>query len=99
MDPALQGADMRHGATDELAQSGRLPVFLSQAVSVAWVSTSCSSACVLYLGLYVGSLEGTQKSRPLKGTKSEVSRNSSGNSGLEQINIVSTAFYHKMSSA
>lgn len=85
---------MRQVATEKLAQLGCLPVFLSSAVSVAWVSSSCSSASGLYLCLYVGSQEGTQQPRALKGTKAEASRNFSGNSGLEQVSMVSTAFHH-----
>lgn len=83
---------MRQGATKELAQLGRLPVFLSSAVIVAWVSSSPVSG--LYLCLYVDSQEGTQQPRALKGTKAEASRHFSGNSSLEQVNIVSTAFHY-----
>jgi hypothetical protein len=65
------GQHMRQVATDELTQLGRLPVFLAQAVSVAWVSASRSFASGLYLCLYVGSWEGTQQPRDLKGTKAD----------------------------
>lgn len=90
MDPALWDK----GATEALAQLHPLPVSLSQAVSMAWVSASWSSASCLYPCLWVGSWEGTQQPRALIGTKAEAFRNSSGNSGLEQVNIVSIAFHH-----
>lgn len=77
---------------EELAQLGHLPVFLSQAVSMFWVSSMGSFASGLYLCLYVDSQEDTQQLRAQKDTKAEVFM-PSGNSGLRQLNIVSTVFY------
>lgn len=67
-------------------------VFLSQAVSMVWVSSIGSSASGLYLCLYVDSLESTQQLRASRGTKAEVSR-PSRNLGLREVNIVSTVFH------
>lgn len=81
------------GATEEPAQLGHLSVPLSQAVSLVQVSSTESSASDLCLCFYVDSQGGTQQLRAPKGTEREASR-LSGNSGLGQVNIDSTVFYH-----
>lgn len=88
-----RGQHLWPGATEEPAQLGHLFVPLSQAVSLVQVSSTGSSALGLCLYFYVDSQEGTQQLRAPKGTETEASR-LSGNSGLGQVNIVSTVFHH-----
>lgn len=79
---------MRQGATKGPSQFGSLCSYLKLSLWSEFPLQSGLSLC-----LFVGFWKGTEQLRAPKGAQAETSRNSSGNAGLGQVSIVSTAFY------